>query len=52
MKEQIFKYQFLPLYFFFGGGGGGRGGGGGGWRGEKINLNLFSLPFIGERKYI
>ena len=36
--EKIFKYLFSPPYF---------GGGGGG---EIINLNIFSLPFIGERK--
>ena len=36
MKEQIFEYLFSPPYF----------------GGEKMNLNSFSLPFIGEKKYI
>ena len=58
MKEKILvsKYFFSPPYFFFGGGGGGENK----FKciftpvywGEKINLNIFSLPFIGERKYI
>ena len=49
MKEKIFKYLFSPPYF----------GGENKFKyiffnpvywGEKINLNIFSLPFIGVRK--
>ena len=43
--DQVWKRKYLNIYFhhrifFFLGGG------------EKINLNIFSLPFIGERKQI
>ena len=38
--DQVWKSKYLNIYFHHR------------ILGEKINLNLFSLPFIGERKYI
>ena len=38
--DQVWKREYIWIYFHSR------------LLGEKINLNLFSLPFIGDRKYI